>query len=88
MDYLCVYDNGKNYIYTDDNVFLEVDSSLPRHTESIYNRYVTLMNWIIEEPDKYEFKKVVNDDATVTYSYITTDYEYYIDKGYPRFPNL
>lgn len=88
LDYLCVYDNGKNYIYTDDNVFLEVDSSLPRHTESIYNRYVTLMNWIIEEPDKYEFKKVVNDDATVTYSYITTDYEYYIDKYNKTFSSL
>lgn len=72
--------NGENYILHINNTFEKIDEKLPRLITDTYNRYITLISWLLEDPDKYTWNKNVNEDNTITYYFVTEFTDYYVDK--------
>ena len=81
LSYLALQkNNGENYILHINNTFEKIDEKLPRLITDIYNRYIILNSWLLEDPDNYTWNKNINEDNTISYYFSTELTDYYIEK--------
>lgn len=67
MDFVGLSTPDGNFIFTYDYEIFEADTELPNFTAGVYEQYRKMLNWTIENEDKFKYQKIVDDNLSINY---------------------
>jgi len=85
MDYICIYTKDGNYILTSSNEVIDADPNLTNFTDNIYESYYKIIDWLLNNSEKFEYSKNLGEDNTISYVLKTYDTAFVKEKYYSSF---
>lgn len=86
--FIVLYMDKYNYIFSEDSGFTKIDDMVSEDfSTAIFDSYREIISWILNNEDKFDVYKHIDDNDIVSYTYFTTDVDFIKTKYQEAFGN-
>ena len=92
-NYLILYNEGQYYIWSEDSVLIDIPQEETKNevlpSVAVCQDYYKILNWILDNPDKFTYEENKNDDSNeINHIFTCKDVEFFKTQYYSTFGEL